>query len=316
MKEFETSLLREKFLIHNPGSDTGSVKPVIALSNRIEVNLESGDGKTDETIIVRAQNMHLCTRMAAKILKTYYQTGPLINRPIAHDWHKSWMSVTNDYERTYNPDRWVALYHGGKVLFSEGDRHPLLDLIEKCDAENNDVYDNSIALAEAAFRKTGKNYKIEYDGNVALVVDLEEKGGRCGIILRGADKTRTFNFSVTAKKNKRIDYAQCMVVAAGFLEGIQLAFMVGMNEEKINLGHLAHKSDEARQTREARKRLGKLSAEITGLEDSCEVHYRPERPEFKRIIMDAEKMARSMFNAIKPGTGKDDEDDEDEIYID
>ena len=292
MKDFKTSLVREKFTINKTGSHT---PPIIALSNRLCVNLTDKDGQIRETFIVRSQNMHLCTRMAARILQTYIQLGPITSRHKDYDWGKVWKALVNDYERLYNPDRWIAIYHEGKAVYSGGDHHPFFDLIEKCDAENDDEYDLSVALAEQAFLAKGQNIKIDYDANVALVINFEATHGRSSIILRGPDRTTTFTYSAAAKEDRAFNFAQCLSAGAAFLEGIQMAFMVGMNEEKIRLGLIERHSDEEKQHKEAQSRLRVLNSELTNFETSMTVHYRPEKPEFYQIIVDAEALAQKMF---------------------
>ena len=54
-------------------------------------------------------------------------------------------------------------------------------------------------------------------------------------------------------------------------------------------------SKEEKQTREGGKRLGQLTAEISNLEHAFEVRYRPERPEFSKILFEAEQLAQKMF---------------------
>jgi hypothetical protein len=302
MKEFNTSLLREKFVIHDPNAPDPEGKPVVALSNRIVLELRNKQDEIQEIFTVRAQNMHCCVRMSARILQSFLQGGPLLTRATPYDWANAWDTAINDYERAYNPQRWIAVYHKGKLLFGDGERHPLLDVIEKCNARNKGAYEDSIPMAEDAFKQTGKVVKIEYDGNVALVINLERSQGRCGIILRGANRTTTFNFSVASTdKEKPLSFPQILSTACAFLEGIQLAFMVGMNTEKIRIGLITRHSKEEKQTREARQRLGRLSAEISNLESSFEVRYRPERPEFQEVIMDAEKLAKKVLQPPEGG---------------
>ena len=98
-----------------------------------------------------------------------------------------------------------------------------------------------------------------------------------------------------SKGDKQLNHPQCIGAAAAFLEGIQMAFLVGMNEEKIRVGKIERHSKEEQQTREARTRLGRLDAEISTLEGTFDVRYRPERPDFQDILQDAEKLAKSMF---------------------
>ena len=311
MHELHISLLREKFVIHDPKADPDSKKkPVIALSNRIVLELENAMGELDETFIIRAQNMHSCIRLCARLVQSYDQGGSILRRQNTFDWEAAWDAIVNDYEYAFNDARWAAVYNKGKVLFESGGRHPLLDLIEKCDAGSEADYDNSIVLAEEAFKQTGKVVKIEYDGNVALVVNLEQKHGRCAIILRNADRTTTFNFSATAEEKKSLNFPQCLGAAAAFLEGIQLAFLVGMGNEKIRLGLIERHSREEKQHREGKKRLSRLSAEIASLEAACEVRYRPERPEFQHTVMEAEKFAQKVLEP--PPEEKDNEDESEE----
>ena len=192
----------------------------------------------------------------------------------------------------------MAVYSGGRVLFESGDRHSFLDVIEKFQARNIGAYDLSVGMAEEAFRKSGKPVSIDYDGNVALVVDMVEDSARLAHILRGSDRKTTFSVSVAPNNNVGLNFASCLSASAAFLEGIQMSFFIGSNQEKIRQGIIARHSPEEKQTREAQLRLGRLTAEITNLEDSCKVNYRPEKPEFQQLVVDAEELARKV---LQPG---------------
>ncbi len=293
VKELQTALLREKFVIHDPASDAAG-KPVVALSNRIEATLADDRGQFVETLVVRAQNMHSCVRMTARIVQTYMTDGRILTRKNhPFDWAAACDDMQSDYEQAYNPQRWVAIYNRGSIVFSQGVHHPFLDIIEKCQAENRGDYDRAIPMAEATFKKAGTTARIDYDGNVALNINLDDKITRFGVIVRAPDKTRTFSYSIAPKAGKALNFPQCMGSAAAFLEGIQLAFMVGINEEKIRIGLIDRHSKEERMTQEARQRLNRLDAEISTLERDCEVRYRPEKPEFPHILADADKLARA-----------------------
>jgi hypothetical protein len=80
--------------------------------------------------------------------------------------------------------------------------------------------------------------------------------------------------------------------SAAFLEGIQLAFLVGFNTEKIRLGIIERFSKEEKQTREAGERLVRLRHEVSNLEDTFEVRYRPEKPSFTMFLNQAETLAQ------------------------
>lgn len=251
-------------------------------------------GEIIESFAVRAQNMHCCVRMAAKIFQSFYQSGPMTERPIPFDWESAWESVISLYEETYNPDRWCSVYHEGKSVFKTGRLHPLFDIVEKSAANSGKSYDDSMVIAENAFRKTGKNVSVDYDGNVALSIDLREEKSRCGIILRSAERTTTFSFSVIPQEERSINYTHCLIASAAFLEGIQLSFMVGQNNYKLETGRIAQGSDADKRTKLAQKRLKEISADIANLELASHVRYRPERPDFDKIIEDAERKAEQI----------------------
>lgn len=289
MKKFQTSLLREKFIIHDTASTNDAV---VALSNRILVELTDGRGEVDESFAVRAQNMHCCTRIAAQIVQSYGASGSLMMRGAPYDWGALVRASCSDYEADWNPQFWAVIYYQGKVLYTQGEHHPFFDVIEKCQFSNRGEYERAIPMAEDVFRTMGKVVRINYDGNYALSVNLEPRQARIGVIVRNPAKTATFNISAMAKGAGNVSYPQCLNAAAAFLEGIQLAFMVGSNEEKIRTGRIARHSPEERQTAAGRARLVRLESEIAALEDSFDVRYRPERPSFRAILSEAETMAR------------------------
>lgn len=300
MPDFSLTLLREKFTIRDSRGEDIPGHPVMATSNRMVVALTDARGREIENFIVRAQNMHGCARMAAKIFNTHERVGPLLNRPTPFDWDATWDGLTEEYERQFNPARWIAVYTGGKVLYASGTHHIFLDLIEKCDHDNPENYENAVQLAEKAFGKAGKQVTIEYDSNVALVLNVKKQEARCGVILRGAAKTATFNYLAETRGDgvdAHISAPNCLTVAAAFLEGIQLAYIIGSVNEKVRLGLIEQYSDEWRKAESARRRLGRLNAEIRSFENRHDVRYRPEKPEFGLIVDEAERNIREVVNA-------------------
>ena len=291
ISNFQSSLLREKFEIYDPTLDRESNKPAIALSNRMVVRLQPNNDSPSEEYIVRAHNMHLCVRFAARLVMRYNSGGSIVNRATPYDWDNTWSAIQSAYERIYNDHRWIAVYRYGQVIYEQGERHPLLDLIEKCELNNDKEYDYAISLAEAALKETGKSVKIDYDANVALVTTFEENEGRCGVILRGAHRTTTFSFTAFGNDEYTLNYAQCLSASAAFLEGIQLAFQVGMNIFKIATGIIPQHSAEHQKTKDGQKRVGELNLEIENLESRFKIRYRPDRPNFGEIIKEAEELA-------------------------
>jgi len=308
--DFNTTLLREKFIIRdvlNAVSDDS----LVATSNRIAVNLTDAQGITVETIIVRAQNMHMCIRMASKILQSYQENGPILIRDISYDWEDTWEKLIGAHERKHNAQLWCAIFAKGRLLFKSGEYHPFLDLIEKCDAANPENYDASVRLAEEAFSQLGKDVTVDYESNIGLVVFIEKGQGRCGIILRNSERNSTFNFKLEKTEERAVSAVQCMNVCSAFLEGIQLSFVIGVANEKQRLGLVSKSSAESITATSARRRLGSLNAEIRTFENTMPVFYRPERPEFGELVSEAERFAHDLFSAPSPdGEGND------EKYID
>lgn len=305
----DTSLLREKFLIQEKTIHQGdNALKINCPSTRMPINLQSG-ALPKETYIIRSYNMHSGTRMVAKIIHDYEKNGPIMSRAISLDWAELWDTSLSSYERRHNENRWIAIYHKGALIFSAGDHHSFLDVIEKCDALNNGDYEKSIKMAEKAFLQAGKDTKITCDSTVALVSILGKKDGRCSMVLRGPSKTTTFNYSLKPlEKTEQLNIPQGLSTAADFLEGVQLAYMIGLNTEKLNKGVILKYSDEEKQMVKARERLKELEAQIDSMESRYKVRYRPERPNFEILIAETEKYAKD--------TMLTDDDGDEEAYID
>lgn len=298
MEDFNASLLREKFTIRDvmPAGDEHD-KPVIALSNRLSMPMLSDDGKTREEFIVRAQNMHTCARFGAKIAQEFQDYGSLLERKKPFDWDYAFKSIIRGYETRWNPDIWIAVYHKGRIIYEggAGERHPFLDIIEQCDSRNKGDYAKAVAVAEDAFRQAGKAVNIKHESNVALVMHITAKEGKCGIISRGPNRTTTFNFVAKKKAGRNVKVSQCLSASAAFLEGIQLAFRVGMTNMKVHYELIENTSNEAHQGKDASQKLGRLNGAITQFENLLDVSYRPDRPSLADMIDQAEDFAKDLF---------------------
>ena len=289
----DTSLLREKFIIKEKNANSNEKALSLSCpSNRMLVNLQAGE-LPKETYIVRTYNMHSCARMVSQIVQDYEKNGPIMSRSITVDWADLWDKSLNFYDRKYNLDAWVSIYHKGKSIFSAGKYHPFLDVIEKCDVFNKGNYDDAIKLAETSFAKAGTAIDLTYDGNVALVAILSRVSGRCSMVLRGAKGTNTFNYSINPmKKKQKINPPQGLSAAADFLEGVQLTHLIGTNNIKIEFNIIEKYSSEYKQTQDAKKRILELDTLINSMENLYEVRYRPERPNFDILIEISEKFTQ------------------------
>lgn len=292
----DTSLLREKFTIREKTKhqDDQALK-IKCPSTRMPINLQTGT-LPKEKFIIRSYNMHSATRMVSKIIHDYGKNGPIMSRAISLDWMELWDNSLSSYERRHNPDRWIAVYNKGKLIFSAGEHHSFLDVIEKCDVLNKGNYDKSIKMAERAFRQAGKDTEITCESTVALVSILGKYDGRCSMVLRSPAHTTTFNYSLKPlEKGGEINIPQGLSTAADFLEGVQIAYMIGLNSEKLNQGIIAKYSDEYKQMAKARDRLKDIQAQIDSMESRYKVRYRPERPNFELLITETENYARDII---------------------
>lgn len=299
MKEFRTSLLREKFTITEKENDEG---PITALSNRIVVPLVSVDGIDNETFVIRTQNMHSCARLAAAVIKEFIERGTIASRASPVPWKEIWGEVIKGYERDWNPDIWCAVYHRGRVIYKHGERHPFIDIIEQCDSANEGEYAKSVIFAEKAFSQAGKKITIDHKSNVALVISCKEEQAKCGIIVRAANGTTTFNYTAASNEENPIPIRipTTLTVAAAFLEAVQLAFQAGMLNKRLKLKLFSRGSEEERKHKRVIARLGNLNRAITDYEKNFHVTYRPERPSLKSMVDRAEEFtAKNLQPEIK-----------------
>jgi hypothetical protein len=295
--KFNISLLREKFVIREKDTDEDTHAKklnIVAPSTRMPVSLSlQSSSLPPEDFVIRTHNMHSCARMAAKLITDFEKRGPIMSRQISLKWDKLWEDCLTPYERAHVENLWVCIYHKGKPIFQTGEHHSFLDVIEKCDSLNKGKYDDSIAMAERAFKQAGTDVTITYDSNVALVAELELKKSRCGMILRNPVRTTTFNITIEEIDNTgHMNIALGLMASADFLEGIQLAFFVGAQQEKLRRGDIKEFSPEYKKMREARSRIVMLDAEIGAIENMYKVRYRPEKPSLQEIVTLSERIAR------------------------
>lgn len=288
MTALQSFLLREKFtLLHTKEQNK---KESYAPSNRLELKLINQHDEVSATFIIRTKNMHSAVRMFSRLQSEYARKGYIAEKVAEEDWHKMWDFVVSEYDCDFKSNLWVAIYRHGKPVFKIGNAHPFLDLIEKCHHDTNDTYADSITKAKALFYEAQKDVTIDYDSNVALVINLEDNSGRFGTVLRGAKKTQTFSFRVYPKdEDHPINFSQCLMTASAFLEGIQVAFEIGTNKAHLKSAKGEQRDLLVTQISAGEKYLERLIREIEILESLYKVDYRPEKPNFKKITNDAEQ---------------------------
>lgn len=284
-----TSLLRERFTIQQKNNIGGET--LVALGNRILLPLVSKNGELKERLIVRAHSMHTALRLAAIITREFHTNGPLLNRQAKFNWKDAWYDITTDFERPHVPETWCSVYANGRVVYTDGDYHPFLDVIEQCDVKNRAEYDRAVTIAEDVFKQAGKDVSIEHDVNIALVIGVMDDKTRCGLILRAPTRTTTFNYQINPNGDapQTVEPHNGLLIAADYLEAIQLAVTSGFVQSQINQGKIRETSPIAKKAQSAYKRIGRLNQSIQSYENQFDIRYRPERPDFMTILEDSKE---------------------------
>ena len=296
MKEFTATLLREKFEIREVQKTSGqrnsntedapedAPETVTALSNRIVIPFEISHTAEVEEFVIRSHTMHSSVRLARELIQDFQRRGPLGNRVDKIDWARHWDRVMTPEQQSFDPDYWCAVYLNGKLVYSDQNHHPFLDVIEKFAARPDVEYENSLALAEDAFAKAGKDVRIFHDSKIAAIIEIRQKSTRAGIIIRSPKKTTTCNISIE-KLNKKDDHIRpSFDLCAAYLEGIHHSFMIGHLEKTIKDKASDLVGQTRRRIKKSRDRLYDIQRMTDTLGRQINVQYRPEKPNFKQII--------------------------------
>ncbi|MGM0422504.1 MAG: hypothetical protein ACQEQL_05330 [Pseudomonadota bacterium] len=281
MSEFHTSLVREKIIFDDfgqDGNDPFAVENVIR-SNRMVLDLERANER--ETVVVRAQNMHSTLRMAAKVINNFYKGGGSFQkREAMPNWKGMWDQTLSAYEQDYNRDNlWGAVYIDGKAVFRTRQAR-FMDIIEQCALVTRDEYDTTKDVAEYALKQLGRDIKITHQSNIAALIVDKPEGLRCGISHRSDGKDTVFNFLMQkgAARTDRINHG--FIMAAAFLEGINLGYTVRRRRTELAEGKISKNSKDVEQMNDARERQMVLNREIIAIEELYKINYRPEKPNF------------------------------------
>lgn len=291
--DINTTLLREKFIIRDMEREGDA--PIVAVSNRLSLPLYNSAGDLIDTLVIRSQHMHHCIRISAHIFRSFINSGPLFSRNAPYDFQEVWDKCLSLYDSSYTVNKWIAIYHKGSEIFSSGTHHPFLSIIEKCDSKNPGNYDQSIKIAEDAFKKMGRKVSVAYEANIGMVVSTKSGMGRCGLIHRGAEKNSTFNFSVSQDEPTNILPVYCLNIGAAFLEGLQLSYAAGIINDKKRLLLTEKYSLEEKKLEAVIFRIGELNLELRGFENRLNIKFRPEKPEFSEAIKSAERFHRKNY---------------------
>lgn len=298
--DIDTSLLRERFVIEEKDADGDDALRIVAVSNRIVLDLQAG-GLDPEYFVIRTNAMHSAVRLAARIVDEYDRRGPLTPRRDKIKWEELWHDLQSDFDLRYNQNAWCSLFFKGKALFSSGEYHPFFNVIEQCDAFSQGDYKKSIPFARDVFGQAGKDINIDYDSNVALVAKAKPEEARFSMLQRARESKATFHMNLSPRGDEKLQVTQLLTSAADFLEGTQLCYIIGEINEKIEQNIYEKFADEHRQGKHAQEQLVRLNVAIDAMENRYTARYRPERPDFELLTEAIEKETRETLYSLDDG---------------
>jgi len=278
------SLLREKFTIRD--ANNPDIDPVLALGNRLKIDLPN----QNKPLIIRGHSMHMTLRFGAEILKQMTYISHIEDVAGFFRWQETWEKLIRKFEKEHTPEAWIVVYYQGKVIFDYNPHHMFFDVIEQCEHKhlnlNDGRYEQSIILAQQAFKKSGRGVFIEQESHVGFILDISDLEARFAVILRLPNQKATFitRMSVDEVVKKKPYPHVCMNFSADYIEAINMAVRSGFLERSLaEQGKASVKSPETKIFQTYQKRLTQLDLAIHQIENQFIVKYRPEKPDFKNI---------------------------------
>ncbi len=276
MQDFNATLVREKLTITDKVATADDpLAPVDVRSNRLLLPLS--DRMNGETLVIRAQSMHMTLRIAAKVFYSYHKNGLFSRRAETYDWQNMWDMVLTMHDRKYTPDTWAALYLNGKPVFRTADM-PFMDVVEAAAVKDPDDYDKTISAAEALLAGSGHALRLDQLTKVGAIFHDDGKHLRCGIIHRADGRDTTFNFSA-ANGELFSRVPQGFNIAAAYLEAIDIRHYMRATFKQLQKGTISKNAPEMARFYASPQRLRDLRKSLQSFEEHFDVKYRPEKPE-------------------------------------
>lgn len=276
MQDFNATLVREKLTINDQkrAAETGAVAFDVR-SNRLMLSFS--DRVIDETLVIRAQNMHMTLRIGARLFYSFHKNGLFTRRSEPYDWAAMWDMVMTAHDRKHIPNSWAAIYLNGKPVFRTVDA-PFIDVVEKCATRDAENYDKAIVAAESMLSEAGEFLKLQQLSKVGAIFHDDGKSLRCGIIHRADGRDTTFNFTAT-KGELFSRVPQGFNIAAAYLEAFDIRHYMRYTFKQIQKGTVAKHAPELGRYYAAPQRLRDLRKALQSFEEHFDVRYRPEKPD-------------------------------------
>lgn len=290
MLRFNSTLLREKFLIEEAGThgsqSNAKGDTVTAVSNRITVPVRNKKGEMIQEFVVRTHTMHSCMRMAARIVEALIKAGTRSAPLSDFNWHDTWSEIMTDKQIAFDPDYWCVVYRNGDIAFQDKRHNVFFDVIEKFAFKFDIEYEASVIEAEKAFMRAGKKVNIQHDSQIAAIIDIRDKESKAGIILRSPKRVTTCNIIASSRDNETDHITTAFDICSKYLEGIHHGFIIGLQESLINSKKAESVTRAEAIIEKSRDRIIDIQNRIKKIEREFQIQYRPEKPSFKKVISD------------------------------
>lgn len=277
MKDFVTSLVREKIVFLPQESEDGDDAQTVIRSNRIYLRLVK-DEVTDN-VVIRAQNMADTLRMAARVVENHMWKGPFKTRK--PPWGSMWQQAVSLYGAHFNAENnWAAVYIDGKNVY-ETTKSPFTDVVERCALATLYNYDETLKTVETVMDKLEKPVQVKHSANIAAIFRDSGEATRTSLMHRGETRQRTFHFTTEDGDVDRIErIAACFAIAAAFLEAIEISILLANPETALASGVIDAHSGRGEKLEAARQRQIQIMHAVNSFESRFTVNYRPDKPDF------------------------------------
>lgn len=287
MHEFSAILMRERFTLTPRGKPE---KRQTALGNRLDFRCSDSRGEKEARFIVRAQNIHTCLRIGARIAAQWYEYGHIHstgrNRFI---WGDVYKDAVMDFEKKWNEQCWASAYKNGRLLFHAGteNKNELLDVIEQVHAFKRGDYKSIAEDAEEIFAQARRKVVIDYDCNLALDLHGSRYSVQNNMVYRDNDGRNTIAMQVRQRelkyvpgaKGAYIKLSECLSLTAAVFEGFQLGFVIGKTQHRLASGAIRIGHRDAVHADHAIQRLNRLHEAVEQMKTKYFLMFDP-KPDF------------------------------------
>jgi len=278
MKNFDTALFYEKFIIREKDSSGKEGKIVCEQNNRVAFVL--GEGNSKEMVTVRSNRAYIAMITASRILRDYFQEDedPILERIIPVEWDKIWNSTLSDYEKKYNIDVWVSIYVNGKKMFVY-QQPELIEVVEKCTNVVGGDYQNIADILKSMVGKVEQDKDVEHLSELYSSINFKEGLVNCKVMRCVKEDASSCDIKISGGENDNSLIEESLLVCAAFLELFDLQSFVSHAQSLVDRDEIDDKHEDINKMRNALARIEKVNGFITETEKEYKIEYSPAKPD-------------------------------------